>query len=154
MNASVPSAEYLAESRATELNVFYSIPIPLEILTTAWRIYVRVATSPRSGLRWDDHLMSFATVPYTLSTREERVADYVKSGHGRRSLHLWLSIWYVARTSCSIASNSWLTSPYCTGAPFGLGRHIEAVSERDYQTFMKVWLANIAPPATPLALGC
>lgn len=36
------------------------------------------------------------------------------------------------------AFDIWLTSRRCAGAPFGLGRHIEAVSEEDFQTFMKV----------------
>ncbi|KAK7954295.1 hypothetical protein PG996_015179 [Apiospora saccharicola] len=62
MSANTSDPEYLAQSRATELNVFYSIPIPLVVLTTALRLYVRTATTPKASLATDDYLMICATV--------------------------------------------------------------------------------------------
>jgi hypothetical protein len=51
------SAAYLAESKATLLNTFYSIPIALELISTTIRIWAKVG---RMG--FDDYLMIFATV--------------------------------------------------------------------------------------------
>ncbi|KAK8135984.1 hypothetical protein PG984_003924 [Apiospora sp. TS-2023a] len=62
MSANTSDPEYIAQSRATELNVFYSIPIPLVVFTTALRLYVRMATTPRASLAADDYLMICATV--------------------------------------------------------------------------------------------
>ncbi|KAM5349702.1 hypothetical protein ACJ41O_006207 [Fusarium nematophilum] len=47
-STSVPSAEYLAESKTTLLNVLYSVPIPLELISTFLRLWVRTqsATEP------------------------------------------------------------------------------------------------------------
>lgn len=56
------SPEYLAESRTTVLNVFYSIPIPLEILSTAFRLWVKARPSAQGNLAFDDYLMVWATV--------------------------------------------------------------------------------------------
>ena len=55
------SPEYLAESRTVLLTAFYSIPIPLEILSTAFRLWVKLRV--RGGwLAFDDYLIIWATV--------------------------------------------------------------------------------------------
>ncbi|KAK7967631.1 uncharacterized protein PG986_001908 [Apiospora aurea] len=92
MNASTPEAEYVDQSRATELNVFFSIPIPLTVLTTALRLFVRLAITPKGTLAIDDYLMLCATM------------------------------------------GIWTESPR-KGPPYGYGRHMEAVSSADYNTF-------------------
>lgn len=56
------SPEYLAESRTALLNAFYSIPIPLEILSTAFRLWVKARPSSKSHLTFDDYLIIWATV--------------------------------------------------------------------------------------------
>ncbi|KAI1765355.1 hypothetical protein GGR53DRAFT_529579 [Hypoxylon sp. FL1150] len=56
------SAEYLAESRTTVLNTFYAIPIPLEILSTVFRLWVKARPSSQGYLAFDDYLMIWATV--------------------------------------------------------------------------------------------
>lgn len=45
-----------------ELNIFFSIPIPLVVLTTALRIYVRMTITPKGSLAVNDYLMICATV--------------------------------------------------------------------------------------------
>ncbi|KAK8058186.1 hypothetical protein PG994_008634 [Apiospora phragmitis] len=95
MNLRTPDAEYLAQSRATELEVFFSIPIPLVLLTTALRLSVRMATIPKGSLAIDDYLMICATV---------------------------------AAVAVSAVGLGF-------GAPYGYGRHIEAVSPGDFITF-------------------
>ncbi|KAK8065461.1 hypothetical protein PG997_012208 [Apiospora hydei] len=112
MNASTPEAEYLDQSRATELNVFFSIPIPLVVLTTALRLFVRLAITPKGRLAIDDYLMLCATVG---------VAIYLADPKHRltrpsRSMDIW-------------------TESLCKGPPYGYGRHMEAVSSADYNTF-------------------
>ncbi|KAK8099933.1 integral membrane protein PTH11-like [Apiospora kogelbergensis] len=57
MNTSMPDPAYLAESRATEVIIWFSIPIPIIVLTTILRLYVRLATIPRSRLKYDDYLI-------------------------------------------------------------------------------------------------
>lgn len=60
-----PSAEYLAESKVTLLNVFYSIPIVLEVVSTLFRLWVKARpASGSSNLAFDDYLMIWATVGY------------------------------------------------------------------------------------------
>ncbi|KAI1205838.1 uncharacterized protein F4807DRAFT_464299 [Annulohypoxylon truncatum] len=56
------SPEYLAESRTTVLNIFYSIPIPLEIFSTAFRLWVKARPSSQGHLAFDDYLMVWATM--------------------------------------------------------------------------------------------
>ncbi|PYH87986.1 hypothetical protein BO71DRAFT_436202 [Aspergillus ellipticus CBS 707.79] len=56
------SAAYLAQSRVTEVVVGYSVPIPLEILTTGWRIWIKLRPSSKNGLAFDDYLMLWATI--------------------------------------------------------------------------------------------
>lgn len=56
------SPAYLAESRTNVLNAFYSIPIPLEILTTAFRLWVKARPSSQGHLAYDDYLMIWATM--------------------------------------------------------------------------------------------
>ncbi|KAH7165167.1 hypothetical protein EDB81DRAFT_877561 [Dactylonectria macrodidyma] len=55
----VPSTEYLAESKTTLLNVLYSIPIPLELISTVLRLWVRTRST---SLAFDDYLMIWATI--------------------------------------------------------------------------------------------
>ncbi|KAI1135058.1 hypothetical protein F5Y05DRAFT_190816 [Hypoxylon sp. FL0543] len=56
------SPEYLAESRTKLLNAFYSIPIPLEVLSTAFRLWVKARPSSQGYLAFDDYLMIWATM--------------------------------------------------------------------------------------------
>ncbi|KAI0380417.1 hypothetical protein F5Y04DRAFT_97913 [Hypomontagnella monticulosa] len=90
------SPEYLAESRTAVLNAFYSIPIPLEILSTAFRLWVKAGSSSQGHLAFDDYLMIWATM--------------------------------VAVAEC--------IAGLVYGAPNGLGRHIQAVSTEQLQTFL------------------
>lgn len=60
------SSEYLAESRTAVLNAFYSIPIPLEILSTAFRLWVKARPSSQGHLAFDDYLVIWATVSSTM----------------------------------------------------------------------------------------
>lgn len=62
INGTVYSPGYLAESKATLLNVFYSIPIPLEIFSTALRLWAKLRTPAGGRLAFDDYFMIFATV--------------------------------------------------------------------------------------------
>lgn len=55
------SPEYLAESKVTLLYAFYSLPIPLEVLSTLFRLWVKGGPG-RGTLAFDDYLMIFATV--------------------------------------------------------------------------------------------
>ncbi|KAK8035489.1 hypothetical protein PG993_010484 [Apiospora rasikravindrae] len=100
MNATMPNAEYLAQSRATELEVFFSIPIPLVVLTTALRLFVRLAITPKGNLSIDDYLMLCATVVAVAYNTASIWADFL-----------------------------------CQGAPYGYGRHIEAISAADFEAF-------------------
>lgn len=61
MSGKEPSAEYLAESKVTLLYAFYSLPIPLEIFSTLFRLYIRGGPG-RGSLAFDDFLIVFATV--------------------------------------------------------------------------------------------
>ncbi|KAI6084839.1 hypothetical protein F4821DRAFT_165286 [Hypoxylon rubiginosum] len=90
------SAEYLAESRTTVLNTFYAIPIPLEIISTVFRLWVKARPSSQGHLAFDDYLMIWATM--------------------------------VAVAEC--------IAGLVYGAPNGLGRHIQAVSAEDRQSFL------------------
>ncbi|PTU21599.1 hypothetical protein P175DRAFT_0508551 [Aspergillus ochraceoroseus IBT 24754] len=60
------SPEYLAQSKVTDLIVCYSIPIPLEILSTALRLWAQQQPW-RGGLAFDDILMIWATGDYVFS---------------------------------------------------------------------------------------
>ncbi|KAI2640840.1 hypothetical protein GGS26DRAFT_179833 [Hypomontagnella submonticulosa] len=90
------SSEYLAESRTAVLNAFYSIPIPLEILSTAFRLWVKARPSSQGHLAFDDYLVIWATI--------------------------------VAVAEC--------IAGLVYGAPNGLGRHIQAVSTEQLQSFL------------------
>ncbi|KAL4797004.1 hypothetical protein BDV19DRAFT_377751 [Aspergillus venezuelensis] len=57
---SAPSSDYLTQSKVLDLNVCYSIPIPLEILSTSFRLWAELRPG-RSGLAFDDLLMVWAT---------------------------------------------------------------------------------------------
>ncbi|KAI7773964.1 hypothetical protein LA080_009510 [Diaporthe eres] len=97
MASATYSPQYLAGSRTAVLNTFYSIPIPLEILSTSLRLWsVRTREADAKRLRFDDYLMIWATT--------------------------------VAIAVC--------IAGLVYGAPYGLGRHVEAVSSQDLQTFM------------------
>lgn len=56
------SPEYLAESKVTLLNVFYSLPIALEVLSTFFRIWVKARPSSTAQLAFDDYLIIGAMV--------------------------------------------------------------------------------------------
>ncbi|PWY69207.1 integral membrane protein PTH11-like protein [Aspergillus sclerotioniger CBS 115572] len=56
------SAAYLAQSRVTEVWVGYSVPIPIEVLTTLWRLWIKLRPSSKNGLAFDDYLMIWATI--------------------------------------------------------------------------------------------
>ncbi|GKZ23063.1 hypothetical protein AbraIFM66951_008995 [Aspergillus brasiliensis] len=56
------SAAYLAQSRVTEVAVAYSVPIPVEILTTIWRLWIKLRPSSEYGLTFDDYVMIWATI--------------------------------------------------------------------------------------------
>lgn len=62
MSENPPSAEYLAESQATLLNIFFALPIPLEILSTSLRLWVKLTKTSGRRLAFDDYLMICATV--------------------------------------------------------------------------------------------
>lgn len=67
MNSSVtPSPAFLAESRVPELLACYIIPIPLELITTGLRLYIKLRPGSKDRLAFDDYLMVFATVCGTL----------------------------------------------------------------------------------------
>ncbi|KKK25579.1 hypothetical protein AOCH_000075 [Aspergillus ochraceoroseus] len=89
------SPEYLAQSKVTDLIVCYSIPIPLEILSTALRLWAQQQPW-RGGLAFDDILMIWAT----------------------------------------IVSVGLCVSGLVYGPPYGMGRHIEALSGQEVETFM------------------
>ncbi|KAH9883508.1 hypothetical protein F4778DRAFT_801874 [Xylariomycetidae sp. FL2044] len=56
------SPEYLAESRTTVLNAFFSLPIPLEIISTAVRLWAKRKGPGESPLTYDDFLIIWATI--------------------------------------------------------------------------------------------
>lgn len=63
MPSATYSPQYLAESRTAVLTAFYSIPIPLEILSTSLRLWsVRTREADAKRLSFDDYLMVWATV--------------------------------------------------------------------------------------------
>jgi hypothetical protein len=62
MAGNTPSAEYLAESQATILNIFFALPIPLEIASTLIRLWVKLTKTSGRRLAFDDYLMICATV--------------------------------------------------------------------------------------------
>ncbi|KAL5358589.1 hypothetical protein BJX96DRAFT_146823 [Aspergillus floccosus] len=53
-------AAFLAQSRVTEVTIAYSVPIPLELLMTGLRLWVKLR-GPGRGLSFDDYLMVWAT---------------------------------------------------------------------------------------------
>ncbi|KAI1403563.1 hypothetical protein F4819DRAFT_495264 [Hypoxylon fuscum] len=96
MATDTSSTQYLAESRTTVVNALYSIPIPLEILSTAFRLWVKARPSSQGRLAFDDYLIIWATM-------------------------------------CAVAE---CIAGLVYGAPNGLGRHIQAVSMSDRQSFL------------------
>ncbi|KAI1653577.1 hypothetical protein F4813DRAFT_252728 [Daldinia decipiens] len=56
------SPEYLAESRVALVNVFFSIPIPIEVLSTVFRLWVKTRLSPQRRLAFDDYFIVWATI--------------------------------------------------------------------------------------------
>lgn len=55
------SASYLAESRATTVYVFYSIPIALEFLSTSLRFWAKLCRYGEGKLGLDDIVIVLAT---------------------------------------------------------------------------------------------
>lgn len=56
------SPEYLAESRVALVNAFFSIPIPIEVLSTVFRLWVKTRLSSQRRLAFDDYFIIWATV--------------------------------------------------------------------------------------------
>ncbi|KAI0422289.1 hypothetical protein F5X98DRAFT_387178 [Xylaria grammica] len=56
------SAEYLAQDRRALVNTFYSLPIPLEIISTLYRCYVKASPHSEGHLGYDDYLIVWATI--------------------------------------------------------------------------------------------
>ncbi|KAI1186707.1 hypothetical protein F5B17DRAFT_351684 [Nemania serpens] len=56
------SAEYLAEDRRPLVTAFYSLPIPLEVLSTLFRLWVKASPSSEGRLGYDDYLILWATI--------------------------------------------------------------------------------------------
>ncbi|KAI1801122.1 hypothetical protein F4811DRAFT_556131 [Daldinia bambusicola] len=56
------SPEYLAESRVALVNAFFSIPIPIEILSTALRLWVKARPPSQRRLAFDDYFIIWATI--------------------------------------------------------------------------------------------
>ncbi|KAI1173069.1 hypothetical protein F4777DRAFT_601087 [Nemania sp. FL0916] len=56
------SAEYLAEDRRALVNAFYSLPIPLEIFSTLFRLWLKASPRSERRLGYDDYLIAWATV--------------------------------------------------------------------------------------------
>ncbi|KAI1260364.1 hypothetical protein F5Y18DRAFT_405736 [Xylariaceae sp. FL1019] len=55
-------AEYLAEDRRPLVNAFYALPIPLEIASTLYRLWVKTSRRSEGALGYDDFLIVWATV--------------------------------------------------------------------------------------------
>ncbi|KAI5861613.1 hypothetical protein GGS23DRAFT_611709 [Durotheca rogersii] len=56
------SPQYLAESRTALVNAFYSIPIPLEIGSTAFRLWTKARPPSQAHFAFDDYLIIWATM--------------------------------------------------------------------------------------------
>ncbi|KAI1132222.1 hypothetical protein F5Y10DRAFT_275025 [Nemania abortiva] len=56
------SAEYLAQDRSILAAAFYVIPIPLEVLSTLFRLWVKASPNSDGHLGWDDFLIVYATI--------------------------------------------------------------------------------------------
>jgi hypothetical protein len=61
-NTMAYSAEYLAEDRTALVIGLYSLPIPLEILSTLFRLWVKASPTSEGHLGYDDYLIAWATV--------------------------------------------------------------------------------------------
>ncbi|KAL4947146.1 hypothetical protein BDW69DRAFT_190465 [Aspergillus filifer] len=80
-NISDVGAEYLAESKVVDLWVAYSVPIPLEILSTGLRLWAELYAH-KHGLAFDDYLMITATI-FSLALCASGLGIAVPSGMGR-----------------------------------------------------------------------
>lgn len=126
MSSASHSPQYLAESRTAVLNAFYAIPIPLEILSTSLRLWsVRTRETDAKRLSFDDYLMIWATV----SMHRHHIVK-----HGLSGFSPMIDI----ADNFQTISIAVCVSGLVYGAPYGLGRHVEAVSAQDLQTFMLV----------------
>ncbi|KAI0597837.1 hypothetical protein F4775DRAFT_221197 [Biscogniauxia sp. FL1348] len=96
MASSTYSPEYLAESRTVLLNALYSVPIPLEVLSTVFRLWVQKRHVSGSRYHFEDYLIVWATIS--------------------------------AVAVCVVG--------LIFGAPNGLGRHRQAVSDEDFAAFL------------------
>ncbi|KAI0112060.1 hypothetical protein GGR51DRAFT_54150 [Nemania sp. FL0031] len=61
-NTMTYSAEYLAQDRRPLVTAFYSLPIPLEILSTLFRLWVKASPNSDGYLGYDDYLIVWATI--------------------------------------------------------------------------------------------
>ena len=56
------SPEYLAQSKVVLLTAFCAIPIPLEMFSTAFRVWVKLSPKVEGRIAFDDYVMIAATV--------------------------------------------------------------------------------------------
>ncbi|KAJ2978202.1 hypothetical protein NUW58_g1720 [Xylaria curta] len=61
-NTMTYSAEYLAEDRTALVTAFYALTIPLEILSTSYRLWVKASSHSEGHLSYDDYLILWATI--------------------------------------------------------------------------------------------
>ncbi|KAI0426625.1 hypothetical protein F5Y09DRAFT_318441 [Xylaria sp. FL1042] len=61
-NTTTYSAEYLAQDRRALVNAFYALPIPLEIISTIYRLIVKASPRSDNKLGYDDYLIVWATI--------------------------------------------------------------------------------------------
>ena len=67
------------DSRVHEIRWCYSVPIPVSILSTAFRLWAKKAG--RNGIRLDDYLIIFATVCFALSMSLFFLSAYSATPH-------------------------------------------------------------------------
>ena len=56
------TSDDLSESRTTTVNVCYSIPIPIMLLFTGLRLFIKLRPSSKNDMTFDDYMIIFATV--------------------------------------------------------------------------------------------
>ncbi|KAI3328106.1 hypothetical protein HD806DRAFT_350269 [Xylariaceae sp. AK1471] len=61
-NTMAYSAEYLAEDQTALVIALYSLPIPLEVFSTLFRLWVKASRMSEGHLGYDDYLIGWATI--------------------------------------------------------------------------------------------